>query len=413
MLTFQSPVLRACAPLLGLTALAASLVASTGVAHASRFGPPWQSQVVVPRTVVYAAPDGGSQPIGPLGKGAIVVVLAELTGTDGSAWTEIPDGYVRSADLAELITPWTAEVAVPRVSVYAKPNAQSPVRREAVEGDLLRVTGVAPGIDGDTDVWWATTEGYVHLRTIRWATNDWASLWQLPAASEAPGGWWGAITSTANVRTGPSLDAPIVGQLAPGDRVKVLSQEDGDAVGGNARWYRIDGGRFAGARVHSSLVARLPDPQPNTTPLPGGTPQGSWIVVDRTHSTLTLVNPDGTPAFVTYVSLGRAGVETQSGVYSTFGKFRADPMTSASVPGAEHSYYLPNVPFTQYFIEDGSAIHGTYWHDHFGLVESQGCVNLTWTDAAYLFNLTRPAVPAGANEQWSGKAEATQVLILD
>ena len=45
-----------------------------------------------------------------------------------------------------------------------------------------------------------------------------------------------------------------------GDRVKVLDEVQGDAVGGNATWYHIDGGRYAGALVHSSLVHRLPDP---------------------------------------------------------------------------------------------------------------------------------------------------------
>ena len=73
---------------------------------------------------------------------------------------------------------------------------------------------------------------------------------------------------------------------------------------------------------------------------------------------------------------------------------------SASVADADHAYHLPNVPFVQYYREGGYAIHRTYWHDHFGLVESQGCINLTWTDSAYLFTLpsgrSRPkTLPAG------------------
>src|SRR5207249_1354020 len=101
--------------------------------------------------------------------------------------------------------------------------------RTARQGDLLRVTGVSPGIEGDTAIWWATTEGYVGLPTLREATSDWASGWTLPDGSAATSGWWGAIRSPANVRAAPSTGAPVVGALVPGDRVKVLGEVSGVA----------------------------------------------------------------------------------------------------------------------------------------------------------------------------------------
>jgi hypothetical protein len=39
-------------------------------------------------------------------------------------------------------------------------------------------------------------------------------------------------------------------------------------------------------------------------------------------------------------------------------------------------------------------------------------VNLTWTDAAYLFPLTQPDVPEGVDVRWAGKDQATPVLIV-
>src|SRR5439155_3202591 len=92
------------------------------------------------------------------------------------------------------------------------------------------------------------------------------------------------------------------------------------------------------------------DPRPNTTPPLADAPPGPWIVVDRAATSLTFVK-DGKPQFVTYVSLGRAGVDTPTGQYSTFGKYKADDMTSTSVANADHTYDLPNVPFTQYYRE--------------------------------------------------------------
>ena len=71
------------------------------------------------------------------------------------------------------------------------------------------------------------------------------------------------------------------------------------------------------------------------------------------------------------------------------------------------------MPYTQYYRLGGYAIHGTYWHDHFGSVQSQGCVNVTWNDAAYLFPLTAPTVPDGVNARWSDQEQATAVVILN
>jgi lipoprotein-anchoring transpeptidase ErfK/SrfK len=397
-----------------LAALALSCaLAMAPPARADRFGPPWQAEVTAEHTVVYTEPDRGAPPVGPLGKGQIAIVLAERQGTDGE-WTRIPDGFIPSADLAEKRDPWVAEVAVPSVSVRAKPNAQDDVRRTAQQGALLRVTGVSPGLDGDTSIWWSTTEGYVPLDALKSPEPDhpWAQQWTLPAADEAPNGWWGQIARGANVRAAPTTEAAIVGEFAGGERVKVLAEEEGEDVGGNNTWYRIDGGRFAGARVHSSLVRRIADPRPNTAPPPNGAQadQAAWIVVDRQAKTLTLMR-DGQPQFTTYVALGQAGVDTPPGGYGIIVKYRADDMTSTSVPDATRSYDLPNVPSAQYYKDGGFAIHGTYWHDAFGTDQSQGCVNLTWADGLWLFEQTQPQVPAGTNAQSAAQGGSTPVVI--
>jgi hypothetical protein len=398
----------------GLAALAWLCVGVLS-AHANRFGPPWQSRVIVDQAVLYTQPGPTSTPVGPLERGQIVVVVDESTADDGTAWTRLPDGWLESSDVAEDTMPWIAEVSVASVSIYARPNMGEPIRRTAKQGDLLRVTGASPGIEGDTAIWWATTEGYVGLYALREAASEWASDWTLPDGADALSGWWGAIRSQANVRAAATTGAPILGSLVPGDRVKVLEEVQGDAVGGNATWYRIDGGRYAGALVHSSLVRRLPEPGEVVAPRPDDAPAGlGTIVVSRSTATLTYLDADNTPRFSTYVSLGRAGVDTPEGEYETMGKYRFDNMSSSTVSDADHAYFLPNVPFVEYYRDGGYAIHSTYWHDHFGLLESQGCVNLTWGDGAYLFGLTAPMVADGDIARWAiGTIPATPVLIVD
>jgi len=38
------------------------------------------------------------------------------------------------------------------------------------------------------------------------------------------------------------------------------------------------------------------------------------------------------------------------------------------------------------YFDGGISLHGTYWHDLFGYRQSHGCVNLTISDAHYLYN---------------------------
>ena len=77
-------------------------------------------------------------------------------------------------------------------------------------------------------------------------------------------------------------------------------------------------------------------------------------------------------------STGTWQTPTVTGTYHIYVKYAS---TSMSGPG----YYLPNVPYTMYFYK-GYGIHGTYWHNNFGVPMSHGCVNLSIPDAEWLFN---------------------------
>lgn len=311
--------------------------------------------------------------------------------------------------LPEGSQPIIVEVVPDGVAVHAYPKMDSLVRRQAGAGDLLRVMGQAPGIDGDPTTWWATTEGFVPLDVIQPTSNPEAASWTLPERDAAATGWWGELIMRARVRTAATPDAPVVGTLGPGQRVKVLAEEQGAPLDGDATWYRLDGGRFAGGWVHGSTVTRIDQPDPNTTTPEQFPTDGTWITVDRGARTLTLIQ-GGQPTFTTYVAIGKAGAETLAGVYPLVRKLRVDDMSSNLNPEALNAYYLPNVPFVQYYLADGSALHGTYWHDSFGTDESQGCINLTITDAAYLFNLTSPDIEA---PDTAGSTDGTTVVIVN
>jgi hypothetical protein len=108
------------------------------------------------------------------------------------------------------------------------------------------------------------------------------------------------------------------------------------------------------------------------------------------------------PVFATLVSTGRGGLSdpetTGATVQGTF--FVQSKHVSATMdgdPASEAAFELHDVPHVQYFHQN-YAIHGAYWHDEFGKARSNGCVNVSPADAAWLFDFTDPPVPA----EWHG-----------
>jgi lipoprotein-anchoring transpeptidase ErfK/SrfK len=138
--------------------------------------------------------------------------------------------------------------------------------------------------------------------------------------------------------------------------------------------------------VYAEIVADTPTPEfTEPTAVPNVPPQVAvgngehWIDVDLTQQRVyayagdTLMN-----SFI--VSTGTWQTPTVTGKYNIWIKLRSTTMTG---PG----YYLPNVPFTMYFYK-GYGLHGTYWHNNFGTPMSHGCVNLSISDAEWLYNFS-------------------------
>jgi lipoprotein-anchoring transpeptidase ErfK/SrfK len=108
-----------------------------------------------------------------------------------------------------------------------------------------------------------------------------------------------------------------------------------------------------------------------------------WISIDLYEQTV-IVYRDETPIFATLVSTGLERWPTREGLLHIYYRHLREHM-SGGVPGDDF-YYLEEVPWTMFF-DEGRALHGAYWHDGFGYRRSHGCVNLSITDAHWLYSL--------------------------
>ena len=124
---------------------------------------------------------------------------------------------------------------------------------------------------------------------------------------------------------------------------------------------------------------------------PGVGKDERWVHIDLSEQTLVAYEGDE-PVFATLVSTGKEPGMTPIGVHRIQTKHVATPMRDQ--PIEEEAYSIEDVPWTQYF--SGSvALHGAFWHAGFGQVRSHGCVNLSPSDARWLFGFTDPPLPPG------------------
>jgi len=171
----------------------------------------------------------------------------------------------------------------------------------------------------------------------------------------------------------------------------------GESLAGIAARYGISAGALASANglTNPNLIyvgQRLTIPgasaaatAPTTAaPAPGSPTDGRWIDVNLSTQTLTAYE-GRTPVFTARVSAGLPATPTVVGRYTILSKYPAVHMAG---PG----YSLPNVPWTMFFYK-GYAIHGAYWHNKFGQPASHGCVNLSVSDAAWVYQFASIGTP--------------------
>ncbi len=83
-----------------------------------------------------------------------------------------------------------------------------------------------------------------------------------------------------------------------------------------------------------------------------------------------------------YLSTGKESFETPTGTFFVNSKLPVQDMEG--VLGGEY-YNVPEVPDVMYFTDRGHAIHGTYWHNNFGVPMSHGCINLPMDVADWIY----------------------------
>lgn len=140
-------------------------------------------------------------------------------------------------------------------------------------------------------------------------------------------------------------------------------------------WYEIAPGAWVEQRVLAVVTPRSAPPE--------GVTSARWIEINLFEQTLAAYEGNRL-VYATLVSTGVAPFWTRPGLFSIYKKVDTTPMRGAFEEDKSDYYMLEDVPWTMYF-DEARALHGAYWHDGFGYPRSHGCVNLSITDAHWLF----------------------------
>lgn len=197
-----------------------------------------------------------------------------------------------------------------------------------------------------------------------------------------------------NVRSGPSTDYMKIKKLRNGIVLRVSEK----IVKSDGEWYKIDFSKERVAKSKASVMEwyvrsdftkpvkdvllELYDPY-NVVDA-----DNKKIVIDVKNQKLYAYetkNGKDELYMTTKISTGKSDTPTDNGEYYIFYKTPSRYMQSTTTSATNTPYDLPGVPFDMYFNEDGSAIHGAYWHNSFGRQWSHGCINLQLAESEKLY----------------------------
>lgn len=194
--------------------------------------------------------------------------------------------------------------------------------------------------------------------------------------------WQGATLGETNVRADSSTQSEAIELKVDRSSIVVVDWVKGEELfPGADEWAKLENQGYIYARNVGRNAPVLP------TPLPKNAPKtGRWIDVQLTQQLMTLYE-DRDPVRVVVMTSGMAGWETPPGEYTILWRVPNETMSSGAI-GAEHFFKLEDVLYTQYFTNEGHAIHYAWWRtpETIGRPGSHGCLNVLLDDSRFMWD---------------------------
>jgi len=244
----------------------------------------------------------------------------------------------------------------------------------------------------------------LHVRDTYSGAESWLDAFSVgpidpPDRIDVPGRWWGiSYVDGAHLRPRPSTRGDSIGELPSGRPIVVSGWVAGEEViKDNPTWAVLSDSTYA----YSSVLRPVALPAPPLPPASASSFTRRWIDLNLLHQVVVAYEGQ-TAVRLARTSTGRPGWETAPGVYAVKRRVEKETMDSTSLIGLDAQradYKVENVRWTQYFSDDGKALHENYWkpRDEFGIPSSHGCAGLVAEDARFFWDWADIGVPVIAH----------------
>jgi hypothetical protein len=281
--------------------------------------------------------------------------------------------------------------------VRSEPDPAAPVLSTLRRDQIVTVVEQINGDHGPqgNPRWFRLLSGYAHSGYLQEVRYDFQ-----PVVYDIPAGRKLAEVTVPYTRSRdkPSVDAPPLYRLyyqAVFWVVKTVLDETGQA------WYCLQDDRLSHGYYVPARHLRLFSEQELAPVSPEVPPEAKRIEVDLTKQSLIAFERDQ-PVFTATISSGwlrrdpkpgEGRTVTPIGTYGVFEKVPSRHMGDGLLTYELDANELPGVPFVSFFHMQGTAFHGVYWHNNFGVPCSEGCINMRPEEARWLYRWIYPTVP--------------------
>ena len=285
-------------------------------------------------------------------------------------------------------------IAIASVSVYSKPSDESTILYQRSRDEVINLYNQVVSTESPkyNPIWYQVWRGYIHSARVQIVRSHLNPI----ASAILEEGQLGEITVPVTYplylrqkNTWTPL-YPLYFELVHWI-TGIIEGPD------KSPWYQITEAWSKDKYYLPAEHVRLLRPE-ETSPLAVDVPaHKKRIEISIERQTLTAYE-DGKEVLSTTVSTGlnremqgEIPWRTPTGEYNIMSKMPSQHMGDDPITSDVSGYVLPGVPWVSYFHETGVAIHGTYWHNNYGVPMSHGCVNMRPDEARWIYRWTTPA----------------------
>lgn len=250
------------------------------------------------------------------------------------------------------------------------------------------------------DLWYETPLGYVHSA---WVHPVRVYLSQPFIRDVGEWGFWGEVSQPfTEARAEPHPQARKVYRFYGGTVYHVVDTfEDEQGTG----WYKVFDEFPAQSPPYQWVLARdiRRIPRAEMAPIRPFAGQ-KRIEVDLSKQRL-ICYEGGWAVFTTLIASGVGMAQLEDGTVVDLSTHTGErcvllkqpsrhmtnrPMKPGDPPPLVEVFDLPGIPWNVFFDLSGTAIHGTYWHNDFGVRRSHGCLNVSIQAARWIYRWVYP-----------------------